>query len=259
MELTTNNSLSLPYECDSMFEVMRRVSNGKTGSLLPRPEYIPQEYYSRILAAKPVENHTAIFACLYLGSSNVTIEIRPAPTAANGAKLAAMLQSIVDSSKQKSTLLYAPGRLELPSLGVTASFNHGTWAIGQRTNPAVGQVDLLIRTGGVSELKIMPAIISGRCPDVLNGAMQAKIQSDSSKPVQLKAPSFVSPAWEQSAIELQPHDGAGQILITVCLQLSQSKVLDVTLFYGSEEVPQSDAPFLAEALDEIAAAVKDRH
>jgi hypothetical protein len=89
--------------------------------------------------------------------------------------------------------------------------------------------------------------------------MQAKIQSDSSKPVQLKAPSFVSPAWEQSAIELQPHDGAGQILITVCLQLSQSKVLDVTLFYGSEEVPQSDAPFLAEALDEIAAAVKDRH
>jgi nucleoid DNA-binding protein len=165
-------------------------------------------------------------------------------------------QMTADNRKVKFTpLSYAPGRLQLPSLGVAASFSHGMLAVGQRTNPAVGEVDLLIRSGGASELKIMPVTITGQCSDVPNGAMQMKIQTDSSIPAQLKTPSFLSSSWEPRAVELKPHDATGQILITVCRQLSQSKTLNVNLSYGSEEIPQSDAPLVAEALDEIAAAV----
>jgi hypothetical protein len=257
----TNNLLGLPHECDFMFGALQSMNNGTIGSLSQRPEYIPQEYYAQILVAKPAEDHAAIFACLFLGGSNIVIEIRPAPTQTSGEKLTGMLQSIADSAKRSSTLLYAPGQLQLPILELTVSLSRGIWGVGKTTNPSIGPVDLLVRTGGVSELKVMPVIIGGRCSDAINSTMQMKNPVDSSiSPKLKKDPPFVSSSWEPAAIEMDlHHESADRILITVCRQLPKSKILLVNLSYGSGEVPLSDAPLVAEVLDELAAAVSNTH
>lgn len=235
---------SLPFECDVMFGVLQGANNGKTGTLLPRPDYIPQDYYARVLAALPVEKRSAIFACLYLGSSNITVSVQPAPAPNDGAKLTPLLQSIADSGRRNSALIYGPGILPLQKLNVSVTISSGAWGAGKITMGAVGEVDQILRTGGAAELKIMPVILDGVCSVVLKNGLQRK------------SPPYLSSKWEPVALEqLRENDPTNRLSLTVCRPMKQAKILLVIIMYGADQVPSNDAPLIAKALDEIADAV----
>jgi len=235
---------SLPFECDVMFGVLQGANNGNMGVLLPRPDYIPQDYYARVLAAQPVEKRGAIFACLYLGSSNITVSVQPAPAPNDGTKLTPLLQSIADSGRRNSTLIYGPGILPLQKLNVSVNISSGAWGAGKITMGAVGEVDQILRTGGAAELKIMPVITDGVCSAVLKSGLQKK------------DPPYLSAKWEPIALEqLREKDPTNRLGLTVCRQSRQTKILLVIMMYGADQVPASDAPLIAKALDEIADAV----
>lgn len=235
---------SLPFECDVMFGVLQGTDHGNTGVLLPRPDYIPQEYYARVLAALPIEKRGAIFACLYLGSSNITVSVQPAPAPNDGVKLTGVLQSIADSGKRNSTLVYGPGILPLRKLNIAVAVSSGVWGVGTISMGTVGEMDQMLRTGGDAELKIMPVVTDGVCSLVLKNGLQKK------------NPPYLSAKWEPAALEqLREKDPTNRLSLTVCRQIKPTKILLVVIIYGADQVPASDAPLMAKALDEIADAV----
>jgi len=253
-------AVGLPFECGpplqtilfSMEEMQKQNGDASSGvQLLPRPDYIPQEYYSRILTVPGSKGGPAAMAgCLYLGNSNISFDVVPAPSPSDGAKLTPILQSIADSGKKISTLLYAPGSLRLPILGVTVSMTSGTWAIGAITLPnLVGQRDLLVRGAGIANLKLMPSVTSGTCPVAMK-----------SIPNQRKNPPYVSSAWEPLAGERLMKNPTEKIELMVCRQIAPVKILLVVMSYGSESVPDGDTLLIARALDDVADAVlKDQN
>ena len=230
--------MSLPFECDSMFGALQAAVKFQS---VQRPEFIPEEYYSRVLVPPPPNQEKVMSTCLYLGNSALAFMIRPAPDSGDGSKLAPLLQAIADSARQTSTLMYAPGSLKLPVMGVTASMSSGIWAAGATSLPgSSGKRDLIVRISGTSELKIVPKVLPGPCP--LEG-----------NPNHKKAPPYVSAKWEPFAWEAPAPNG--QLQLTVCRQIAPAKMLLVNMEYGEPAVPAGDAAGIATALDEIAQAI----
>ena len=246
--------LSLPFECDtpmdtirgSMYLMQKQRGDTSPGVLAqPRPDYIPPEYYSRILVVpKSKGGPDAIAVCLYLGNSTITLTVTPAPSSKDGPRLTPILQSIADSGRKISTLSYAPVSLHLPILGVTASMTSGIWALGTISLPApLGQRDLLIRDSGIAELKIIPLMSSGTCSVGTNNNFQKK------------NPPYVSSEWAPRADEKLGQSPVVPLQLTVCRQIGPTKILAALMYYGAEAVSDSDAPMIARALDDIADAV----
>jgi hypothetical protein len=234
----TEAVMSLPFECDFMLGAIQAAVKFQ---LVPRPDFIPGEYYSRILVPPPPKQGEVIATCLYLGNSALAFMIRPAPNSGDGSKLTLLLQAIADSGKQTSTLLYAPGSLKLRVMRVKALMSSGTWAAGAASLPgSSGQTDLLVRISGSSEVKILPKVSPGICP----------LRSN---PNSKKAPPYVSDKWEPYAWEAQAPNG--QLQLMVCRQIAPAKMLLVTMEYGAPAVPARDAAGIATALDEIAKAI----
>jgi hypothetical protein len=73
--------MSLPFECDFYLGVFRKMPDGRSASLIPRPDYFPEEFYSRILSTQSLQGSgtTEVIACLFLGNSNLTVDMEPAP------------------------------------------------------------------------------------------------------------------------------------------------------------------------------------
>jgi hypothetical protein len=234
----TEAAMSLPFECDFMFGAIQAAVKAQ---LLQRPDFIPGEYYSRVLMASPPNQGQGLSTCLYLGNSVVAIMVRPAPSPGDGSKLTPVLRAIADSGKRTSTLLYAPGSLRLPVMRVTASMSSGIWAAGTASLPGLGQkADLLVRVSGSSELKILPNVSPGTC-------------SLGQNPNHKETPPYVGPKWEPHALEMPAPNG--RLILAVCRQIAPAKMLLMTMEYGSPAVPASDASGIARALDEIAEAV----
>lgn len=230
--------MSLPFECDFMLGALQAALKFQ---LVQRPDFIPGEYYSRVLVPSPPKQGQLISTCLYLGNSALAFMVRPAPNSGDGSKLAPLLQAIADSGKQTSTLLYAPGSLKLRIMRVTALMSSGIWAAGTTSLPgSSGKTDLLVRISGTSELKILPKVSLGFC-------------SLGNNPNHIKAPPYVSAKWEPFAWETPAPNG--QLELTVCRQIAPTKMLMVMMEYGAPEVPARDAVGIATALDEIAEAI----
>lgn len=230
--------MSLPFECDFM---MGAIQAAVKFQLVQRPDFIPGEYYSRVLMPSPPHQGEVLSTCLYLGNSVLAFMVRPAPNSGDGSKLAPLFQAIADSAKHASTLLYAPGPLKLPVMRVTALMRSGIWAAGSTSLPgSSGKTDLLVRISGTSELKILPKVSPGIC-------------SLGNNPNHKKAPPYVSAKWEPFAWEAPAPNG--QLQLMVCRQIAPAKALMVTMEYGAPSVPAKDATGIATALDEIAEAV----
>jgi len=230
--------MSLPFECDAIFGALQSALKFQ---LVQRPDFIPGEYYARVLTPPPPKQAEAIATCLYLGNSALAFMVRPAPGSGDGSKLTPLLQAIADSGKQTSTLLYAPGSLKLPVMGVTASMSSGIWAAGATSLPgSSGKTDLLVRISGTSELKILPKVLPGTC-------------SLSANPNHKNAPPYVSAKWEPVAWEAPAPNG--QLQLTVCRQIAPARMLLVMMEYGAPAVPATDAAGIATALDEFAEAI----
>ena len=231
-------SVSLPFECDHFFGAMAAAV--KTLHLAQRPNFIPKDYYSRVLVESPTDGQV-MSTCLYLGTSVVALMVHPAPNDGNGSQLYLLFESIARAGKQVSTLLYAPGLLKLPVMRVTASMSSGIWAAGTTSLPGSSEKrDLLVRVSGPSELKFVPTVGPGICS---LGLM----------PNHKRAPPYVSPKWEQSSWETTAPNG--QLLLTACRQIAPAKILLVNMQYEAPAVPASDTAGIATALDEIAEAV----
>ena len=234
----TEAVMSLPFECDFMLGAIQAAVKFQWA---PRPDFIPGEYYSRILMPPPPKQGEVIAACLYLGNSELAFMVRPAPNSGDGSKLTPLLQAIANSGKERSTLLYAPGPLKLPVMRVTALMSSGIWGAGAASLPGSSEkTDLLVRISETSELKILPKVSPGTC-------------SLGSNPNHKKAPPYVSARWEPFAWEAPAPNG--QLELMVCRQIAPAKMLLVTMEYGAPSVPSRDATGIATALDEIAEAV----
>lgn len=230
--------MSLPFECDSFFGAMQAAEKFQ---LLQRPDFIPGDYYSRVLVPSPPQQGEVMSTCLYLGNSVVALMIRPAPNSGDGSKLTPLLQAIADSGRRTSTLVYAPGSLRLRVLQVTASMSSGIWAAGTTSLPgSSGKRDLIVRVSGTSELKIVPTVLPGIC-------------SLGSNPNHKKAPPYISARWEPFSWEAPAPNG--QLQLMVCRQIAPERMLLVNMEYGASAVPAGDAVGIATALDEIAQAV----
>ena len=256
--------MSMPFECDFYLGVFRKLPDGRNASLIPRPDYFPEEFYSRVLSTQSPQQSgtTEVIACLFLGSSNLTVDLQPAPAERQVPSLTQMLRAIVEAGKRQSTLLYAPGQIHLPMLNSAASFSSGSWGVGQQKFPNVGDADLLVRTGGSVEIKFTPILAKGNCADEMNPS-EARIKglTDLSATARiLRNPSYVSSKWQPIAFEMPfppetlDRPVISRLQVTTCRQLDPSTELIVLIGYGSEEISQADAPMVATSLDEIADA-----
>src|ERR1700739_2295233 len=84
--------MSLPFECDFYLGVFRKIPDGRSASLMPRPDYFPEEFYSRVLSTQSLRQSgaTEVIACLFLGNSNLTVDLQPAPTETQAPNLTEM-------------------------------------------------------------------------------------------------------------------------------------------------------------------------
>lgn len=250
---------SLPLECDFMFDALGRQKNPDGRSLAalgPRPPYIPQDFYSRVLTVQSDKNKgSALAACLYLGSSSVTVMLQPLPGPQDESKITKMLQAIVIAGRDQSTLVYAPGKLRLPIMLVTASLDTGIWDAGKVSNGS-GEIDLLVRTGGIAEAKITPMLHVGSCSTEMAQLIRQRKPLVASGTFRVRSrPPYVSSRWESTAVETVPPPASSEGLLTfVCRQLTESGTLGVVVAYDLPEIPQADALSIAQALDEIAKA-----
>jgi TonB family protein len=255
--------MELPFECDFFLGAFRSMPDGRIAVLMPRPDYFPQEFYARVLVPQPSQQSTLILACLFLENSNLIVDLRPAPLQTQvPPSLTEMLQAIVEAAKSQSALLYAPGDVNLPVLKLKASLSSGSWGVGRQTSP-LGDTDLLIRTGGAVELKMMPLLARGSCSKEMQSSelMKGKYLAHQAAKVTFREnPPYLSSKWEPSAFELSfPPESLespviARLQVTVCRQLDFSAEFVVVLYYGSDQISQADAPFIAKALDEISDA-----
>lgn len=245
-------SLGLPFECDFLFGALQAMNTGKTAISQSRPAYFPDEFYSRVLLPRG-QTGTELFACLYLGASNLMVEIRPTPTPQQGETIAPLLQAILDAAKHHSSLVYAPGRLQLALLKVGVPVLHGSWTSGRITVPNTGETDVLVRTGGLAEMKIMPTVKRGDCSlamaPVSLGQIGGKLRT---------SPPYLSPKWNPATFEYRNthlDDPTNRILIIACRQLTREKILLATIAYGSDDIPRGDEALIATVLDSVADSV----
>ena len=252
-----STAMGLPFECDFFFGAMLGINQGNVAILKSRPNYFPEEYYARVLLPKNQEQ-VMLVACLFLGRSNVGVMLRPVPTSAEESKIAPVLQAIVNAAKTHSTLVYAPGKVNLSKMKVTASLSNGTWAVGKVKNPLYGETDLLVRTGGTAEMKIVPYLDRGNCSGEMKGISQ--LPSTANPPVTTKMrtnPPYLSRNWEPTAMEsVRTTDQINKLAVIVCRQLTPSAALLAMISYGDEVISESDALSIAKLLDEIAVAVQ---
>lgn len=250
-------AISLPFECDFVFGVMLNMNEGNLAVLRPRPDYFPSEYYARILLPKNQQD-AALFSCLFLGSSSVLLALRPVPTPTQAGRITPLLQAVVDATRAQSTLVYAPGKIPLPRFKVSVAMSHGIWAVGEVMMPVLGESDLLVRTGGTAEMKVVPTLSTGSCSADLKapGRFQPAPGPNATTRKRLNPP-YVSSAWEPMALEWMPDHGPGDILISVvCRQLSSTHLLLAQIIYGSDEIPESDDRLVSASLDDIAEAIE---
>jgi protein TonB len=256
--------MSLPFECDFYLGVFRKIPDGRSASLMARPDYFPEEFYSRVLSTQSLQQSGTqeVIACLFLGNSNLTVDLQPAPAEMQVPNLTRMLWAIVEAGKRQSTLLYAPGRIHLSMLNISPSFSSGSWGVSQQKIPNMGDTDLLVRTGGSVEMKVTPIVSKGNCADGMNpSAPFIKGLTDQSATARIRRnPSYVSSKWQPIALEVPfppetlERPVVSRLQITTCRQLDPSTELIVLIGYGSEEISQADAPIIATSLDEIADA-----
>jgi TonB family protein len=231
---------------------------------MPRPDYFPEEFYSRVLSTRSLRQTgtTEVIACLFLGNSNLTVDLQPAPAETQMPTLTSMLRAIVEAGKRQSTLLYAPGQIHLPMLNIAASFSSGSWGVSHQKISNLGDTDLLVRTGGSVEIKVTPILSKGNCADGMNpSAPLIKGLTNQSATARIRRnPSYVSSKWQPIAFEMPfppetlERPVVSRLQVTACRQLDPSTELIVLLGYGSEEISQTDAPMIATSLDEIADA-----
>lgn len=251
------SAISLPFECDFVFGVMRSMNQGNLTILRSRPDYFPQEYYARILLPKNQED-AAMFSCLFLGSSSVLLALRPAPTPSQAGTITPLLRAIVDATKAQSTLVYAPGEIPLPRLNVSVAMSHGIWAVGKVMMLGFGESDLLVRTGGSAELKILPLLSKGSCSADLKASGRAQLAPGPNATIKKHSnPPYLSSFWESTALEWVPNYGPGDIMFSVvCRQLTSTDMLFAQIVYGSEAgIPDSENNLVSASLDEIADAI----
>jgi hypothetical protein len=130
--------MGLPFECDLVLSAFRKMPDGRIGNLTPRPDYFPEEFYSRVLLVpSPQQSRTTqVIGCLFLGNSSVVVSLQPSPPQMQVSNLTQMLRAIVEAGKHQSTLLYAPGQNHLPVLNIAVSFSSGSWGVGRQTLPS---------------------------------------------------------------------------------------------------------------------------
>jgi TonB family protein len=254
------NVIGLPFECDFAFDILASVNQGKTGYLEQRPDYFPQDFYARVLLSRGPAEGQSLFACLYLGNSSLAISLRPVPSPSQGKKVTGMLQAIARAGRTQSTLLYSPGTIHLPVTTISAAFSSGIWGVGEMTSPGRGVLDLLVRTGGSAEVKIMPYVANGNCSVEMNFLSQKKTSAIASAPTTVKTqtnPDYISSNWDSTAVEVRIERATlgGQLWITTCRQLTPKVLLLANVFYGSPEIAPADTPLIAKYLDEIVEGV----
>jgi TonB family protein len=256
--------MSLPFECDFYLGVFRKIPDGRSASLMPRPDYFPEEFYSRVLSTQSLQQSgtTEVIACLFLGNSNLTVDLEPAPAETQVPSLTQMLRAIVEAGKGRSTLLYAPGQIHLPVLNITTSFSSGSWGVSQQKFPNVGETDLLVRTGGSVEIKFTPILWKGNCAEGMSpsAALTKGLTGLSATARIRRNPSYVSSKWQPIAFEIPfppetlERPVVSRLHVTTCRQLDPSTELIVLIGHGADEISQADAPMIASSLDEIADA-----
>jgi TonB family protein len=255
-------AMGLPFECDFIFGalVLTKDKNQKAiGYLEQRPEYVPQDFYARVMRPVAPPEGQALFACLFLGNSTLVVTLKPVPTPTQQERVAAVLQAIAKAGKIQSSLTYAPGTVHLPLTSVFVSLSNGIWGIGKITDPAKGQMDLLVRTGGTAEMKIMPLVAKGNCSaEMKSFSQQPKppIAAPSTWRTRFSPP-YLASSWQPVAVEATIDHGVqgSELWVTTCRQLNPTTLLLASLFYGSPDIPTSDAALVSKSLDELAEAV----
>jgi len=219
--------------------------------LRPRPAFLPADYYSQVLAPKPLEKRPALVVCLDRGNAVNTLFIVPAPEEKDSGKLTAMLQSIADAAKEKSSLLYAPVSADLPILGAKVSLSRGVWEVGTLTNSPNGtKRDILNRTSGPIGLRISPMLFPGACGQLMS-AMGAKGSTIVQKP------EYLSAAWFPQAAEMKENTHVS-MMISACLQLQPNNAVAAMVLYSSDGIAKGDASAIAEVLDATAAGIREK-
>jgi TonB family protein len=257
--------MSLPFECDTIlgsFAASGKTPSGRTASLGIRPDYFPDEFYSRVLISELPDRtgSESITGCLFLGDSSVEVDLQP-PTLLAKSGVQEILQAIVKAGKQQSTLLYAPGNLLLPVLNVTASFSSGAWGIGKEKWPNSSDFDLLVRTGGAVESKFTPFLVQGVCNAGMDQSYWKPFTGQAFPANPRKNAPYVGSKWHPDAFEtvLPPSTKNSlvnsRLLVITCRQMDTATELLVLIWYGSDKVSDKEAPMIAKLLDEIADAV----
>lgn len=242
-------------DCNMFFATMSALKDAHQepiSELLPRPAFMPVAYYSLVLAPKPVEKRKALSVCLDRGDAVDTIFIVPAPEEKDSGKLTAVLQSIADAAKEKSTLLYAPVSVDLPILGAKVALSRGVWELGHATDSptSTNRFDVLNRTSGPIGLRLIPMMAPTACGQLIS-AMRAKGSTIVQKPEYLGA------AWFPQAAEVTDNTRAS-MMISACLQLQPNNALTAVVLYSSNSIAQGDAGAIAEMLDATAAGIREK-
>lgn len=254
-------AMGLPFECDFMFGALVEMKDAKGEAMSVaelRPDYFPSDFFSWVLKPKPVEKRLMLVGCLFLGSTNIGVQIWPEPKPEDSPKVGAMLKAIVEAGRAKSSLVYGPGDLMLSIDRVNVRLTEGIWGVGLVKAPSGGnQLDLLVRTGGEAELKVMPLPQTGSCSTEMRRFENQKtsISGGGSGTTKRKPPYFTS-NWYPVVFESAPANSPfHEALVLGCRQLTPTTLLLVTIQYGRKEIPERDAPIVAKTMDEIADAI----
>jgi len=254
-------AMGLPFECDFMFGAFASIKNAQGEAISVaelRPDYFPTDFYSWVLKPKPVEKGAMVVGCLFLGNTSLGVQIWPEPKPMDSWKVSKMLQEIAEAGRAKSSLVYSPGDVALSLDRVKVSLTDGIWGTGALKMPnAENQLDLLVRTGGEAEMKLMPMPQTGSCSAEMKQFEDLKTPIAGLGPGAIKRkPLYITSNWYPVVVESVPAKKAlDEVLIMSCRQLTATTLLMMNIAYGRKEVSEKDAPIVAKTLDQIADAI----
>jgi len=224
--------------------------NEKSAQIIGRPPFIPDRYFGSALSIDP----ELLLVCLNTGDAMVAVQIQ---LRSNGSPrpdiVTPMLAAIAEAAISQSKVIFNPGRVKLPLLGIEVPVRTGAWGVMTSTD-GFGTNDVLGRAASSRSNELLVTPFFSRDPGTCISLMANSPAAAVPAATLVRGRKYGSAPWHPDAWEMFPPPFRA-LEAFVCRDVGPKSKLLVRIEYEKPKITTDDAQVVRQLLDDIGEAV----
>jgi hypothetical protein len=251
LSLSQSASPKQGHSCASLFGSMRAVfRNDKSTQIIGRPPFIHDRYFGSALSVDP----ELLLVCLSTGDAMLAVQIQ---LRSNGSPrpdiVTPVLAAIAEAATSQSKVVFSPGRVKLPLLGIEVPVQTGAWGVMTATD-GFGTNDVLARAASSRSNELLVTPFFSKDPGTCTSLMANSLMAARSGATLVRGRNYGSAPWHPDAWEMFPPPFRA-LEAFVCRDVGQKSKLLVRIEYEKPKITAEDAQIVRQLLDDLGQAV----